>query len=82
MAPISLVEISGGWIAGIVILCVVGGLLIGYFVSRYVFKRELKKHPPIDEKVIRAMFSSMGRKPSEAQVRQVMRSVKDAQSKK
>ena len=60
------------------VLCLLGGLVAGYFVSRYVFKKELKKNPPINEKMIRAMFTSMGRKPSEAQIRQVIKSMEDA----
>ena len=31
-----------------------------------------EKNPPINEKMIEAMMSSMGRKPSQKQVRQVM----------
>jgi uncharacterized protein len=54
---------------------VVGGVA-GFFIARWFFKRELEKNPPINEKMIRAMFTSMGRKPSEAQVRAVMASVK------
>ena len=60
------------------VLCLLGGLVAGYFGSRYVFKKELKKNPPINEKMIRAMFTSMGRKPSEAQIRQVIKSMEDA----
>ena len=29
------------------------GLVIGFFASRYVFKKNLKKNPPINEKMIR-----------------------------
>ena len=39
------------------------------------FEKELKENPPINEKMIRAMFLQMGRKPSEAQIRQIMKSV-------
>ena len=60
------------------VLCLLVGFVAGYFVSRYVFKKELKKNPPINEKMIRAMFTSMGRKPSEAQIRQVIKSMEDA----
>lgn len=60
------------------VIALIGGLVAGYFIARYVFKRELKKNPPINEKMIKAMFSSMGRKPSEAQVHQVMKSMQDA----
>ncbi len=54
----------------------IGGGVAGFFIARWFFKRELEKNPPINEKMIRAMFTSMGRKPSEAQVRAVMASVK------
>ncbi len=57
-------------------LGLVGGGVAGFFIARWFFKRELEKNPPINEKMIRAMFTSMGRKPSEAQVRAVMASVK------
>ncbi len=50
----------------------VAGGIAGFFIARSVFKRSLKKNPPINEKMIRVMFQQMGRKPSEAQVRQVM----------
>jgi len=51
------------------------GAIIGYFVTRKLFQRELEKNPPINEKMIRAMYQQMGRKPSEAQVRAIMNSV-------
>lgn len=59
----------------LLLLAVLGGLVGGFFLSRWFFKRELKKNPPINEKMIRAMFMQMGRKPSEAQVRAIMNSV-------
>jgi len=58
------------------VLGLVGGAVAGFFISRWFFKRELAKNPPINEKMIRAMFTSMGRKPSEAQIRAVMSNVK------
>ena len=61
------------------ILYLVGGLIlgavIGFFVSRKIFANQLKKNPPINEKMIRAMFMQMGRKPSETQIKQVMNSM-------
>lgn len=56
-------------------LGLIGGLVSGFFLSRWYFKRELAKNPPINEKMIRAMFMSMGRKPNEAQVRAVINSM-------
>ncbi len=57
------------------ILCLIAGLVIGYFVTRYIFKKQLEKNPPINENMIRALYSQMGRKPSEAQIRQIMNNV-------
>ena len=59
------------------IIGLVIGLVIGFFGSRYLFKRNLKKNPPINEKMIRAMFMEMGRKPSETQIKRIMKSVND-----
>lgn len=62
------------------ILALVGVLLVGavagFFLARWFFKKELEKNPPVNENMIRAMFMQMGRKPSEAQVRAVMNSMK------
>ena len=69
-------EISTGLLVGIIIGCVIIGLVAGFFISRWFFKHELKKNPPINENMIRAMFMQMGRKPSEAQIRAVMNSMK------
>ena len=46
-----------------------------FFISRKVFSNQIKKNPPINEKMIRAMFMQMGRKPSETQIKQVMNSM-------
>ena len=48
----------------------------GFFLARYLIKKEMEKNPPINENMIRAMFAQMGRKASEAQVRAVMNSMK------
>ncbi len=69
-------DISVGGFIGAIIGVLIVGLAVGFFLSRWFFKRELQKNPPINEKMIRAMFQQMGRKPSEAQVRAVMNSMK------
>lgn len=66
------------WIL-LIVLTLIGGLVAGFFVSRWLFKRELAKNPPISENMIRAMFLSMGRKPSESQIRAVMNNMKNSQ---
>jgi len=58
-----------------VLLGVLIGAVAGFFIARKVFSDQLKKNPPINEKMIRAMFLQMGRKPSETQIKQVMNSM-------
>jgi len=67
--------LEGGGLVAALIGCALVGVVGGYFLARFIFKRELKKNPPINEKMIRAMFLSMGRKPSEAQIKQVLNNV-------
>ncbi len=63
---------DGGWF-GLVIGALIIGAVAGFLIARFVFKKQLKDNPPINENMIRAMFRSMGRKPSEAQIRAVMK---------
>ena len=58
-----------------IVLALVGGGIAGFFIARYLFQKQLKENPPVNEKMIRAMFRSMGRTPSEKQVREIMRSM-------
>lgn len=51
------------------------GAVITFFVTRAKFEKQLKENPPINEKMIRSMYAQMGRKPSEAQIRQIMKSM-------
>ncbi|NLC05413.1 MAG: YneF family protein [Erysipelothrix sp.] len=60
----------------IVVGLVIGGLLGWYFTQRYINK-QLKENPPINEKMIRAMYMQMGRKPSEKQIKQTMKAIND-----
>ena len=58
----------------LVIGLLIGGAL-GFFFTRRYFEKQIKENPPITEKQIRAMYSQMGRKPSEAQIRAIMKSM-------
>ena len=50
----------------------IAGAVVGFVVSRKVFKRYLEKNPPVNENMIRAMMSQMGRKPSEKDINRVI----------
>ena len=59
------------------ILKVVGlllvGAVIGFFIARNYLMKYMKKNPPINEEMITAMMSQMGRTPSQKQVNQMMK---------
>mgnify|MGYP002527833682 CR=1 FL=1 len=59
------------------ILYLVMGLIVdglaGFFIARTYMKKYLKKNPPINEQMIKAMMSGMGRTPSQKQVNQMMK---------
>ena len=55
-------------------MLIVGGIA-GFFIARYIFQKQLRENPPVNEKMIRAMFRSMGRTPSEKQIREIMRNM-------
>ena len=61
---IDVLQILGGFIAG---------GIVGFFVARHFMTKYMKKNPPINEQMIRAMMSSMGRTPSQKQVNQTMK---------
>ncbi len=63
---IDLLYLLGGLIAGAV---------IGFFIARSYLQKYLKKNPPINEQMIKAMMTQMGRTPSQKQVNQMMKSM-------
>jgi len=63
---IDLLQILGGFIAGGV---------VGFFLARAYMKKYMKKNPPINEQMIKAMMTGMGRTPSQKQVNQMMKTM-------
>ena len=58
-----------------IVLALIGGGVAGFFITRYIFQKQIKENPPVNEKMIRTMFRSMGRTPSEKQIREIMRNM-------
>lgn len=56
----------------LVVLGLVIGAVIGFFVARHFMQSYFKKNPPINEKMIEVLMTSMGRKPNSKQVKQIM----------
>lgn len=61
----------------IVIFAIAGFAGGSYFTQRQT-KKMLMDNPPLNEDAVRLMMSSMGRKPSEVQVQQVLRQIRAA----
>lgn len=56
-------------------LGLLAGAVIGFFLAKFFMQRYLKKNPPINEQMIKAMMTQMGRTPSQKQVNQMMKSM-------
>ena len=52
------------------------GFVFGARFSKKKTEKFLKENPPISEKQIRAMYMSMGRKPSESQIQRTLKQMK------
>ncbi len=55
-----------------IVIGLVVGAIIGFFGARLFIKKYMQKNPPINEQMITALMTSMGRKPNSKQVKQVM----------
>ena len=65
-----------------ILLVVIGliiGAVIGFFVSKSLMTKYLKKNPPINEDMIKALMSQMGRKPNQKQINQMMKAMEKYQ---
>ncbi len=65
-----------------ILLIVVGlllGAIIGFFVSRHLTKKYIKENPPINEEMITALMTQMGRKPNKKQINQMMKAMEKYQ---
>ena len=65
-----------------IVLGLVPGLVIGFFLARFFMQKYLKKNPPITEDMIKMMMSGMGRTPTQKQVNQVMKQMNKYSNKK
>ena len=56
-----------------VLVGVIIGGVAGFFFARNYMQKMIKKNPPINEQMIKAMMTQMGRTPSQKQVNQMMK---------
>lgn len=65
-----------------ILLVIVGiliGAAIGFFGARTFMKKYLKKNPPINKDMIKALMMQMGRKPNQKQINQMMKAMEKYQ---
>lgn len=63
------------WTVLWIIIALVAGVALGFFISQRQFKKHLKENPPINEEIVRTMMMQMGRTPSQKQINVVMKQI-------
>ncbi|MBZ1510362.1 YneF family protein [Leuconostoc mesenteroides] len=65
------------WLAILIaVLTLIIGLVGGFFLARNSMKSYLAKKPPISEEMMKSMMMSMGQKPSQKKLNQMMAQMK------
>lgn len=59
-----------------IIFSLIIGIFIGFTIAKKVFNKQIKSNPLITKEQIRAMYSKMGRKPTETQINQILKTIK------
>ena len=65
-----------------ILLLVVGlliGAVVGFFLARHFMQKYLKKNPPINEDMIKTLMMQMGRQPNQKQIKQMMKAMEKYQ---
>ena len=68
------------WIV-IVIVALIAGVALGFFIARQYMMKYLKDNPPINEDMLRIMMMQMGQKPSQKKINQMMQQMNKASTK-
>lgn len=58
-----------------VLIGLVIGATIGFFLAKHFMQKYLKKNPPINEDMIKTLMMQMGRKPNQKQINQMMKAM-------
>ena len=63
----------------LLVLGLIIGAVIGFFLEKHFMQKYLKKNPPINEDMIKALMMQMGRKPNQKQINQMMKAMEKYQ---
>ncbi|KIL47822.1 MULTISPECIES: YneF family protein [Jeotgalibacillus] len=70
------------WLAIVlIVVALLAGVALGFFIARKYMMTYLKKNPPINEQMLRMMMMQMGQKPSQKKINQMMSAMNKQQSK-
>ncbi|MHA6261188.1 YneF family protein [Sporosarcina sp. CAU 1771] len=56
----------------LIVVALLGGVALGFFIARQYMMKYLKDNPPINEDMLRMMMMQMGQKPSQKKINQMM----------
>ncbi|GAA5415202.1 UPF0154 protein SA1178 [Paraliobacillus ryukyuensis] len=62
------------WII-LLVVALLAGVALGFFIARKYMMNYLKKNPPINEQMLRTLMMQMGQKPSQKKINQMMRAM-------
>ena len=62
----------------ILIIAIFAAFIGGFFVARKLITKQIEENPPFSREQIKAMYLSMGVKPSEARINQTMNAIQRA----
>lgn len=60
------------WWIIIIIVALLAGVALGFFIARQYMMKYLEENPPINEDMLRMMMMQMGQKPSQKRINQMM----------
>ncbi|AQQ53672.1 YneF family protein [Planococcus lenghuensis] len=69
------------WIL-LIVLALIGGVALGFFIARRYMMKYLEENPPINEDMLRIMMMQMGQKPSQKKINQMMTQMNRASTNK
>lgn len=56
----------------LIVVALLVGIALGFFIARKYMMNYLKKNPPINEQMLKMMMAQMGMKPSQKKINQMM----------
>ncbi|WP_453996762.1 YneF family protein [Bacillus nitroreducens] len=64
------------WLAILlIVVALLGGVALGFFIARKYMMNYLKKNPPINEQMLKVMMMQMGQKPSQKKINQMLKAM-------